>query len=123
MFSKSTRKILVSLVLLPIGIFFLSCCCLKADAQLSKASSGCKSCPQKETSQKEHTDCPHANLKAVFAAYVQDIKAVQDLLVSAVLSAAEDLFLNPQFAVVPFDYPNSPPVHLSLHSQNPILRV
>lgn len=122
MFSVRTKKILMGLILLPLGVFFLSCCCLTAETKAAKAPAGCKSCPQKQKSQ-DHADCPHANVKAVFAAHASDLKVVSDFSLPAVFGTAQYRFADPQFVIIRYQHFESPPITLSLYSQNPVLRV
>lgn len=116
---RKYKKFLSAILLLPLVALFALCCCLKAEAATTHKSA-CASCPQKEN--KEHSqECPHAKIKAIFDAKVEDLSAgLSVLTVSPLFCATISPVLN--FAGrVSFD--DTSPCHSFHETNNPVLRV
>lgn len=116
-----SAKLLKAFLLVPVGFFFLACCCLTVTQPQKVVKVGCKSCPQPEKSQ-SHDNCPHAKIKAVFE-HAKSIKVFVSLFELAPLVSVREFY--PWVETQTFAYPFElgPPVQVSLYSQNLILRV
>ena len=117
---RAYKKLLSALLLIPIAVFFLSCCCLKADASVVKKSS-CASCPQQKNSNHQ-ADCPHAKIRAVVDVQFIDLKLIKDSCVLALFLDTQNLN-HSCFFVRPHSLVDTSQRYSSLFPQNPILRL
>ncbi len=123
MILRDKRNFISLLVLIPVAVFFLSCCCLQAEAKLvSSEKSKCGACPKTQSSKQDksaHDDCPHAKVKAVNDNQGTELSVAKYFFLPAVYT---QVVLPESRNSLPLQL-TAPPIYASLDFHNPILRV